>query len=132
MNQVAPLLGRSDQTVCDFSHRARVALLNGGRIAELIEQTRLVLDAHWPEPPPSAGTQEVEGSGYDSHDAEVDTGRTGVALPMPRSARVIHLYYWRTLARLTQPQLAARAGIARETIARIENGRPALWTVVLR
>jgi hypothetical protein len=41
--QVALLLGRSDQTVCDLSRNARIALDNGGEIAELIDGARYVL-----------------------------------------------------------------------------------------
>jgi predicted transcriptional regulator len=62
VKQVAPLLGRSGQTVCEFSRKARLAMANGGRIAELIEQVRRVLDMSAPavvEPPIMA---EVDGT----------------------------------------------------------------------
>ncbi len=51
VKQVASLLGRSDQTVCELSRKARLALVGGGRIAELIGQTSLMLGATTQEPP---------------------------------------------------------------------------------
>jgi transcriptional regulator with XRE-family HTH domain len=52
--------------------------------------------------------------------------------PRPKSLAAAGLRRWRTQANLTQPQLARRAGVARETIARIENGRAARHGVLLR
>jgi transcriptional regulator with XRE-family HTH domain len=53
---------------------------------------------------------------------------TSVQMTFP----VRHVGYWRQLARLSQAKLAARVGIARETLLRIENGRPARRQVVIR
>jgi hypothetical protein len=60
--QVAPLLGRSPQTICEFSRKARLAIDQRGAIAELIQQARQVLDASrralsatTPEPAPAPG-----------------------------------------------------------------------------
>jgi hypothetical protein len=55
VKQVAPLLGRSDQTVCELSRKARGAMVTGGTIAELIGQTILVLGATTQEPPSILG-----------------------------------------------------------------------------
>src|SRR6185369_14890920 len=98
-----PLLGRSDQTVCELSRKARLAVAGGGEIAELIERSRQILEARVraTEPPAPAGT-------------------------LPRRAfALLDLRLRRTQADFTQLQLALRSGIARETIVRIENGRPA-------
>jgi hypothetical protein len=119
VKQVAPLLGRSDQTVCECSRKARLALVTGGRIAELIEQTSLVL--YGPEPDLGASPDlETQGCDRDSSDRsanDADPSTQQVLRSIPASS----LRYWRMLAGLTQPQLGARAGVARETIARIEN-----------
>lgn len=53
--------------------------------------------------------------------------------PRPRSGRwhrLPGLAPWRSAADLTQQELAARAGVARETLSRIEAGRPARWRVI--
>jgi predicted transcriptional regulator len=34
VKKVATLLGRSDQTICEFSRKARLALVNGGAVAD--------------------------------------------------------------------------------------------------
>jgi hypothetical protein len=51
VKQVAPLLARSDQTVCELSRKARLALVSGGTIAELIRQTCLMLGITTQQPP---------------------------------------------------------------------------------
>jgi transcriptional regulator with XRE-family HTH domain len=130
VKDVAPLLARSDQTVCECSRKARLALVTGGRIAELIEQTRVVLDDG------AADTSAPHTAEAESRDGETVDRAANYAdpspLPAPRSIPAISLRHWRTQAGLTQPQLGARAGVARETIARIENGRPATRPVVFR
>ena len=130
VKRVAPLLGRSDQTVCECSRKAGLALVTGGRIAELIKQTRLVLDRTEPDvaASPAVETQSCDGDTFDrtANDADPPTR------PVPQSTPAISLRYWRRQANLTQPQLARRAGVARETIARIENGRLASWVVLTR
>ena len=57
VKQVASLLGRSDQTVCELSRKARLALVSGGRIAELIGQTSLMLGATTQEPLSTRSTE---------------------------------------------------------------------------
>jgi len=46
------------------------------------------------------------------------------ASPLPRTLPALGLRQWRRSANLTQDQLATRARVARETIVRLENGRP--------
>ena len=130
VKDVAPLLARSDQTVCECSRKARLALVTGGRIAELIEQTRVVLDdgAADTSAPHTAEAESRDGETVDRAAIYADPS----PVPAPRSIPAISLRRWRTQAGLTQPQLGARAGVARETIARIENGRPATRPVVFR
>jgi len=40
VKDVAPLLGRTEQTVCDFSRNARLGLQQGDDVGELIERAR--------------------------------------------------------------------------------------------
>ncbi len=119
LKQVAPFLGRSDQTVCDFSRKARVALDNGGDIAELIDKARHVLDD---------GLHHVPTDTAEQHARLAALRRQ----PKPRAFAVPHLRAWRVRTGLDQAQLAERAGIARETIARVENGRPARLDSILQ
>ena len=104
VKDVAPLLARSDQTVCECSRKARLALVTGGRIAELIAQTRLALDTQAPEPqPPPATVAESRDDGF--RHAAIGADRSQVPPPMPRSVPAIHLRHWRTLpgSGLTNP-----------------------------
>src|SRR3954470_21471882 len=43
VKEVAPLLGRTEQTVCDFSRNARLGLQQGDDVGALIERARQVL-----------------------------------------------------------------------------------------
>jgi transcriptional regulator with XRE-family HTH domain len=72
---------------------------------------------------------ETQGCDRDSSDRSANDADPSTQQVL-RSIPAISLRYWRTLAGLTQPQLGARAGVARETIARIENGRPASRAVL--
>jgi transcriptional regulator with XRE-family HTH domain len=148
VKEVAPLLGRSDQTVSEFSRKARLALANGGKIADLIEQARRVLDESargLAGPPIEPTVGEDEQGGTVSAVATCDIAARDSSLVFepvprprvppgspPRTLRAPHLTEWRRRTGLTQPQLARRSGIARETIARIENGRPARRDLILR
>ncbi len=129
MKDVAPLLARSDKTVCECSNNARLGLVTGGRIAELIEQATVVLDdgAADTSAPNTAETESCHSAAVDRAVIYADP-----SLPAPRSIPAISLRHWRTQACLTQPQLGARAGVAHETIARIEHSRPASWAVFVR
>jgi hypothetical protein len=59
VKQVAPLLGRSDQTVCELSRKARLSLVSGGTIAELIRQTSLMLGITTQQPPSTPSLERV-------------------------------------------------------------------------
>jgi predicted transcriptional regulator len=75
VKQVAPLLGRSDQTVCECSRKARLALVTGGRIAELIKQSRLVLDGAEPDQVaamPAVETASRDGDTLDHPAVDID------------------------------------------------------------
>jgi transcriptional regulator with XRE-family HTH domain len=120
VKQVAPLLGRSDQTICQFSRNARLGLDRGDdNIAELIRQAREVL-APGPTAVPPTTREPVQ---------EPPPARPQAK---PRALAVPFLARWRASTGLTQPQLTRRASIARETIARIEHGRPARLDTILR
>jgi transcriptional regulator with XRE-family HTH domain len=118
VKQVGPLLGRSDQTICELSRNARKALDHGGVIAELIKQAKQVLDASEPSFRPA--------SAEPARPARVRPPSAPRAVPVPQLAR------WRVRTGLTQPELARRSGVARETIARLEHGRAARRDVILR
>jgi hypothetical protein len=72
VKQVASILGRSDQTVCELSRKARLELVSGGRIAELIGQTSLMLGATTEEPP---STRSTERDGRDGGSEQVTLGK---------------------------------------------------------
>jgi hypothetical protein len=66
VKQVVDLPGRSDQTVFELSGKARWAMVTGGTIAELIEQTTLVLEATAQQPASTPGTEpECRDSGFE-------------------------------------------------------------------
>ncbi len=120
VKHVAPLLGHSGPTVCDFSRNARLDLQNGGAIAALIEQARRVLEPaprNGPSVPPAAARL---------------PGRRPGPPPTPSALPVPHLGPCRVRTGLSQLQLAQRSSMARETISRLENGRPARRHVILR
>ena len=119
IKQVAPLVGRTAQTVCDFSRNARLALADGGDIADVIVAARHVLEART-EVARDTPTSSSHGAGR----RPTERKPTWVAVP--------HLRTWRIRAHLDQAQLAGRSHVARETIARLENGRPARLQSVRR
>jgi transcriptional regulator with XRE-family HTH domain len=80
-------------------------------------------------PPPTTPDNACDGV-QDAATTVTDRVQPAPSLSAPISA--VHLRRCRTQANLTQPQLARRAGVARETIARIENGRPARRAVFFR
>src|ERR1700730_8887508 len=66
VKQVARLVGRSDQTVCEVSRKARLALVSGGTIAELIRQTSLMLGTTTQLPPSNPSFErEHRGDGFE-------------------------------------------------------------------
>lgn len=95
--QAGRVLGRSRGTVRDLSR----LVARGERASELVAQVRQTL----------------------SH--RVSAGPTDEAVYgwMPRGLPGLEAS--RIAAGLTQPELAARAGVARETLSRLEHGRPA-------
>jgi DNA-binding XRE family transcriptional regulator len=122
VSQVGPLLGRSAQTVCDLSRNARLALEHGGDIADLITRAQQVVMGGKPERPgsPELWLRTAVGVG-----ASTPAGQR-------RTFAVPHLRHCRTHAGLGQAELAQRTGIARETLARLENGRGARRDVIVR
>ena len=139
VKEVAPLLGRSDQTVCEFGRKARVALASGGEIAQLIEQARKVLAARTPG---SADFPNACGVSLDEEPSTLAAVSPPDVVLVPRLARqppkptrgppVPYLAEWRQRAGPTQAHLAQRAGLARETIVRAENGRSPRPDVIVR
>ena len=105
-------VGRSDQTVSDLTSKACASLANEGPVAGLIRHARRLLEIDVQEPEPDLAS--VIG--------EVQIGKS-IALPKPRP--IPTLRDWRIAARLTQKELASNANIARESLIRLENGRPA-------
>jgi transcriptional regulator with XRE-family HTH domain len=118
--QMGSLLGRSAPTVRESSRSARLALERGGRVAELIERARHVLNRSEPEPAVSLDLR-----------FQTCLGRS-TAESLPRTLAVRHLRDCRLRLGLGQAELAQRAGITRETISRLESGRPARLDVVIR
>jgi DNA-binding XRE family transcriptional regulator len=116
--QVAPLLARSPQTICEFSRNARLADQTS-IIAELINRARQLLDVSMHNSAPTT--------------TEPVPNRRPVRPPgNPRALPVPHLAQWRARAGLTRAQLAERSGIARRTLARLEHGRPARRGTILQ
>jgi hypothetical protein len=98
VQQVAPLLCRSGQTICEFSRNAGMALDQGGTIAELITHAKQVLDAsarNVPSAPPEPGSRLHR------------TSRPS----RPRATAVTHLADWRARSGLSVAKLAERSGI---------------------
>jgi transcriptional regulator with XRE-family HTH domain len=116
VRQVGVLLGRSRQTVWNFDRNARVALANGGHVAELIDQARRALATGSQDPTPESEP----------------ISRLPPPLEAPPSMAMPKLRHWRERIGLTQAELALKSSVARETIARIESGRLARHAVVLR
>jgi transcriptional regulator with XRE-family HTH domain len=118
--EVAPLLGRAAATVRDSSRSARRGLARGGTMAEFIE--RAWRDLHAADP------ELVVNSDF-SFQASMGRSAAGIS---PRALPVPHLRDWRRRMGLGQVELARRAGVSRETISRMEHGRPAQLEVILR
>jgi transcriptional regulator with XRE-family HTH domain len=118
VQQVAPLLARSPQTICEFSRNARLADQTS-MIAELINRARQLLDASMHSSAPTT--------------TEPVPKRRPVRPPgNPRTLPVPYLAQWRARAGLTRAQLAERSGIDRRTLARLEHGRPARRGTILQ
>jgi hypothetical protein len=102
-------IGRSDQTVSDFTARANRALSSGGPIAELIEGARSCLDR----------------IGCDSDDSSVVTDGKGESNDHLKSRHTAlpNLRAWRLVARLTQLGIADRTRISCHIVGRLERGR---------
>ena len=117
--EIAQRVGRSTQTISDLTTRARQSLRTGGAIAELVVTAQQVLNL---------GVVQTEAGLLAATVADQVSTPTARTLKRPRP--IPALRGWRRLARRTQQQLARDSGIARETLIRLEAGRPAMPHVV--
>jgi transcriptional regulator with XRE-family HTH domain len=116
--EIGSFVGRSDQTVSDLTARADAALATGGPVAELIRIVSQSLD--------DAGRGCVGSIQSASKATATNLESRLTRRPVPA------LRAWRRDAGFTQQTLAAEASISRETLIRIEAGRPAVPAVIQR
>jgi transcriptional regulator with XRE-family HTH domain len=116
--QAGQYVSRSDQTISDLTTRARRALQTGGPVAELI----------------TASAEALQISSARSSILARDAASPNAGTPLENSTpqRLSSLRSWRISRGLTQAEVASRASIARETLIRLEHGRPATPRVAER
>jgi DNA-binding XRE family transcriptional regulator len=101
-----------------FGANARLGLQQGDDVGELIERARQVLYDRSPT---------VAMVSMTVPEPEDQVPRA----PKPRALRLPHLRAWRSRRGWDQAQLAEAAGVARETIGRMEHGRAGRRDVIL-